>query len=181
MHVLWDIWRYCPGWVESMQSSLLLGELLQRWWRGEINKQTAGMPTLLCLSFLSILLRSLHVDLRSVIRRKNQIPELLTAVATFSSFFLHPFMSCSHTEDKWSHQARVRHKLLVVGARHKYGWHVLSEQLYCSAVCDTRWQPMVQLYREVTQVFWLSSEHLHNKIKRWICNNTAARVKHRYH
>lgn len=127
------------------------GELLKSRWRREINKQTAGMPTLLCLSSLLFSFfpppfppwRSQPCDntQRCEIKSTNCWQRWPHSVLSSSPPSL--FISCSQAENKWPHQALVRHKLLVVGARLKYGWHVLSEQLCCSVVSATRWHRVV--------------------------------------
>lgn len=90
------------------------------------------MPTLLSLfssHFSFFFSHRLHVDLHPAITQRCDIKSPIYwqqwqhSVLSFLRLSL--FISCSQTENKWSHQALVRHKHLVVGARLKYGWHTL--------------------------------------------------------
>lgn len=88
---------------------LLLDGLLWSWWRRQIDKQTAGMSTHCRLSLTLVL---------SAITQRCNIKPLTCCQEwqhSLHSVIIFP-ISCSQTENKWSHQVLDRSRSMAAGA-----------------------------------------------------------------
>lgn len=134
--------------LSSVQKKVVLlppADLPQDWWREEIRKLAAGMSTLLALRslFYSGPLPP-RVDLHFAISQRcddTEIHNWLPAETTFTSSPFSPlplFISCSHTANKCSHQARGMSTWLWAAGLRMSGMPP-CKRLYCAAVGATRW------------------------------------------